>query len=242
MPAVPHADQPIRPASTVCVLRRRASLEVLMVERVRSAAFVGGAYVFPGGAVDDVDHGRIAGELFGASELAPFWSAAVRETFEEAGVVIPAGSVDVELPTGLRGAAYLKALAQSGYRFDPARLALLSNWVTPRGQPRRFDTRFFVTAVPSDTEARPDLAEVVDTTWVTPAEALLRYRQRRWKLPPPTVKTLEFLARFDDPEAVIAHAHDQTEVPRIAPRMVFHDSGKVTILMPGDAGYDEVEP
>ncbi len=242
MPVVPHADQPIRPASTVCVLRQRDTLQVLMVERVRSAAFVGGAYVFPGGAVDKIDHGRVAGELFGTDEPAPYWSAAVRETFEEAGVVIPAGSVESHFPSGLRGGAYLKALSEAGYRFDPSRLVYLSNWVTPRGQPRRFDTRFFVTAVPPDTEARPDLAEVVDATWVTPKQALDRYHERQWKLPPPTVKTLQFLAGFDEAEAVVAHAGSQTEVPRIAPRMRFHDSGKVTILMPGDPGYDEVEP
>jgi 8-oxo-dGTP pyrophosphatase MutT (NUDIX family) len=240
--AVPHADQPIRPASTVCVLRRRDRLQVLMVERARGSAFVGGAFVFPGGAVDDVDRGPVAAELFGVSEMAPYWSAAVRETFEEAGVVIPGASVEQTPAPGLHGEAYLQALRDAGYWFDPAELPWLSNWVTPRGQPRRFDTRFFVAAVHEETEARPDLTEVVDALWVAPSQALENHRERRWRLPPPTLETLQLLGRFEEPTEVVALARSQVEVPKIAPRMRFGDDGTVTILMPGDPGYDEVEP
>ena len=123
-------DQPIRDASTVCVVRPGADgIEVLMVRRASSSVFVGGAHVFPGGALDVVDRSETARKLFGDGPLSPWLSAAVRETAEEAGLVVPTG--EIEAPRKTRGMDLLRALDEAGYVFDPSRFAYLSNWVTP---------------------------------------------------------------------------------------------------------------
>lgn len=229
-------DQPIRDASTVCVVRPGArGLEVLMVRRATSSVFVGGAYVFPGGAVDGVDRSDTARELFGESPLSPWLSAAVRETAEEAGLIVPTGSIAA--PRTSRGFELLHSLAGSGYRFDRSRFAYLSNWVTPRGQPRRFDTKFFVTDAPEQTTATPDGAEVTETVWITPREALDRRSRGEWMLVRPTIATLKTLSEFEETSAVLAFAQAQDSIPRIEPQIVERD-GRLRILMPGDPGYE----
>ena len=232
-------DQPIRDASTVCVVKPGVGgLEVLMVRRATSSVFVGGAYVFPGGALDEVDRSDTARRLFGDGPLSPWLSAAVRETAEEAGLVVPTGPI--ETPRTAHGVELLRALDDAGYAFDRSRLAYLSNWVTPKGQPRRFDTRFFVTDAPEYAQASPDGTEVTDTVWVAPGDALEHRARGEWTLVPPTIATLETLAEFDDAAAVLAFAHRQESVPRFEPRVV-RQEGTLKILMPGDAGYDEAE-
>ncbi|GBD85057.1 NUDIX domain protein [bacterium BMS3Abin02] len=236
---LPYADQPIREASTVCVLRPGAEgLEVLMVRRAVSSAFVGGAYVFPGGAVDAADRSDTARRIFGDGETSPWLSAGVRETAEEAGVVIPAGPGQPAIPRGVKGSRLLGMLDHDGYVFDERRFAYLSNWVTPKGQPRRFDTRFFVTDAPAGLEAAPDAAEVTEAVWVTPHDALAYRRERGWTLIDPTVATLKLLGAYEDPGAVLAFAERQVSVPRIEPRIVMR-FGSLRLLMPGDPGYDE---
>jgi len=209
-----------------------------MVRRAGASVFVGGAYVFPGGALDAVDRSETARRLFGAGEDSPWISAGVRETAEEAGVAVPTGSVDV--PRTLRGGTLLEALANAGYRFDADRFAYLSNWLTPKGPPRRFDTRFFVTDAPPTTEAFPDTEEVTEATWVSPRAALDWGRTGQWTLVPPTVATLQLLDAFDCPAAVLAFARGQKSVPRIEPRLV-RRGGTLEVLMPGDAGYEDAE-
>ena len=209
-----------------------------MVRRASASAFVGGAYVFPGGALDDADRSELARRLFGVGAASPWWSAAVRETAEEAGVVVPTGQPRSVIPDGTKGIGLLESLEAGGYRFDASRFAYLSNWVTPRGQPRRFDTRFFVTDAPGNLEAAPDASEVTEAVWVTPRDALVHRKERRWAMVPPTVATLRLLAEYEDPTAVLAFAAGQASVPRVEPRIVIRD-GKPRILMPGDPGYAE---
>lgn len=232
-------DQPIRDASTVCVVRPGTDgIEVLMVRRASSSVFVGGAHVFPGGALDAVDRSETARKLFGDGPLSPWLSAAVRETAEEAGLIVPTGRI--EAPRKTRGMDLLRALDEAGYVFDPSRFAYLSNWVTPKGQPRRFDTRFFVTDAPEKTQASPDATEVTETVWVTPSAALDHWSRGEWMLVQPTLSTLRTLAEFDETEAVLSFAHSQTFIPRIEPRVIRRD-GTLRILMPGDAGYEEAD-
>ncbi|MFZ0492972.1 MAG: NUDIX domain-containing protein [Acidimicrobiia bacterium] len=232
-------DQPIRDASTVCVVRPSAGgLEVLMVRRAASSVFVGGAHVFPGGALDAVDRSETARKLFGDDPISPWLSAAVRETAEEAGLVVPTGQI--ETPSRAHGMELLHALDDAGYVFDPSRFAYLSNWVTLKGQPRRFDTKFFVTDAPEQTRASPDAAEVTETVWVTPSDALDHWSRGEWMLVRPTLATLRTLAGFDETEAVLSFAHSQTSISRIEPRVV-QQGGTLKILMPGDAGYEEAD-
>ena len=209
-----------------------------MVRRATSSAFVGGAHVFPGGAVDAADRSDVARRIFGDDETSPWLSAAVRETAEEAGVIIPAGPGQPAVPKGVKGSRLLGILDDDGYVFDAKRFAYLSNWLTPKGQPRRFNTRFFVTDAPAGLEAAPDAAEVTEAIWVTPHDALAYRRERKWTLVPPTVATLKLLGAYEDPREVLAFAEGQAFVPRIEPRIVIHE-GSLRILMPGDSGYEE---
>jgi 8-oxo-dGTP pyrophosphatase MutT (NUDIX family) len=227
---------PARPASTVIVLRPSSDgFELLMVRRAERAEFMGDAYVFPGGSVDDIDRDDLALRAVhwtGDPEEAPWRAAALRELVEEAGLSIGDGPLSV---TGL-GAEVYEAVIATDSRLDASRLAYLSNWVTPVGLPKRFDTRFYVAIVEVGTEAAADAVEVFDSVWVRPADALARSEE--WKLPFPTRRHLEFLTEFVSPESVMAHAADLETVPRIEPRLAVGDNGTIRVLLPGDSGYE----
>ena len=224
----------IRPASTVCRLRPQPhGMEVLMVRRSAASAFVGGAYVFPGGAVDDDDHSDLARQAVGGvddPEMFPWAAAALREAAEESGVLVMA-KPDPAL-VGLHGSDLYTALVAAGMTLDGSRLAYLSNWVTPAGEARRFDTRFFVAEVAAGTEAHADEHEVTEATWVSASEALERAKQRLWFMIPPTLLTLRTLARFETPAEAIAFARSQDGVPRIEPKLVVGEGGSIKILIP----------
>lgn len=206
-----------------------------MVRRAERAEFMGDAYVFPGGSVDDVDRGDLARRAVrwsGDPEEAPWRAAALRELVEEAGLPLGDGPLDI---TGL-GAGVYEAVIAAGARLDASRLAYLSNWVTPVGLPKRFDTRFYTAVVDAGTEAAADAVEVFDSVWVRPTDALARSDE--WNLPFPTRRHLEFLAQFAAPESVMAHAEDLGAVPRIEPRVAIGDNGIVRVLLPGEPGYE----
>lgn len=231
----------IRPAATVCLLRPEPEgMEVLMVRRAPASAFVGGAYVFPGGAVDDDDHSDLARQAVAGvedPEMFPWAAAALREAAEEAGVLVMSTPDPALL--GLHGSDLYEALVATGAALDGARLAYLSNWITPAGEPRRFDTRFFLAEVTAGTEAQADEHEVTEATWTTPAKALEQARQREWFMLPPTVLTLRTLARFETPGDAVLFARSQDHVPRIEPKLVVGEGGSIQILMPGQSGYDD---
>lgn len=231
----------IRPASTVCLLRpAEEAMEVLMVRRSSASAFVGGAYVFPGGAVDEDDHSDLARRTVTGvddPEMLPWAAAALREAAEEAGVLIMADP-DASL-RNLHGSDLYRGLLASELTLDGSRLAYLSNWVTPAGEPRRFDTRFFLAEVAAGTQAQADEHEVTEATWIAPAQALERARQRDWFMIPPTVLTLRTLARFATPGEALTYARSQDTVPRIEPKLVVAEDGSIQILMPGQHGYDD---
>ena len=231
----------VRRATTVCVLRPGPGVEVLMVRRADRSAFMGGAHVFPGGAIDGVDEGPDAVRAVSAVEgdHLPWVAAGLREVAEEAGILITEDPVPPGLAAGLHGAELYRALAATGHRLAGPALAYLSNWVTPPGPPRRFDTRFYVTEVPAGTEAHADETEVTEAVWVAPRRALQLGDSGEWKLYFPTVRHLELLADFDTPAAAVAHARSLDEVERVAPRMVREHDGSVRVLVPGDRGYDQ---
>jgi 8-oxo-dGTP pyrophosphatase MutT (NUDIX family) len=216
-----------------------------MVRRASASEFVGGAYVFPGGALDEEDGSDLAGRAVAGvddAEMLPWVAAAVRETAEESGVLLlssPQGDADL---VGLHGMDLFRAVVEAGTTFDGGGLAYLSNWVTPVSEPRRFDTRFFLAEVPAGTEARPDEHEITDAVWIRPHQALKRARQREWFMLPPTILTLRTLDRFDTPEEAVEFARAQTQVPRIEPMIVVGDDGQIRLLMPGQGGYDGPQP
>lgn len=265
----PASEQPpLRNAATVMLVRDGADgIEVFMLRRNLNSDFVGGAYVFPGGAVDPHDSsaehenlstGRSDAEASAALGLPSgglaYWVAAVRECFEEAGVLLahgPDGAVvsfadpavaarfdahRTELNAGNR--KLLDILRDEGLAMPGDRIHYWSHWITPVGPPRRFDTRFFVCAAPPEQVALHDDAETIDNMWIRPADALEKGRRGEIEIIFPTVKNLESIARFGTSAELLAAASQVGSIPTILPRIVQRD-GRVDVLIPGDPGYDE---
>ena len=228
------------PSSTVCVLRDgEDGPEVLMVRRSRTMDFMGGTWVFPGGRIDAVDHEEVATTAVGGHD--PWRAAAVRELAEEVGVWITNPDVPAATAAGwshLRGEEVFVAVNGSGRRFDGGRLELISNWITPEGLPRRYDTRFFVVGVDPSVSGVADGSEIVECMWTTPEAALVRGASGAWGVPFPTRKHLHLFTEFPSVEAIVAHAAATTVVP-ILPRVTATPDGGPGLTMPGS---DEVEP
>jgi hypothetical protein len=204
-----------------------------------------GAWVFPGGVVDQVDGGERAVAAMSGSiddEVRPWIAAAVRELVEEVQVWVTAEPVILEQPEEwLRDEAVFDAAIERGLRFDADRLVYFANWITPTMVPVRFDTRFFAVEVAPGTGAFPEPSELDAAAWVTPIDALARGRSGEWVVPFPTMKTLEFLAGFDTVAELIAHARGLPMVPAIQPRMRVGADGALEVVLPGEAGFDALE-
>lgn len=233
----PDSPAPPRPAATVVLLRDgEDGAETFLLRRNRSSGFVPGAFVFPGGRVDaaDADPALAARALDLPQEPEPaWWMAALRETFEETGVLLAepaAGAADAALVVRLRDdlledrttlAAVLDALAA---RPDFARMAHIAHWITPVAEPRRYDTRFFLAAVPAGVEATPDAREMSEACWIRPAAALERFRAGELPMVFPTVHTLELLAPFETAAAAMEALRGRP-VRAILPRLVRRPEG-----------------
>ncbi len=265
---------PVRPAATVMLVRdaagagRASSLEVLMVRRNLRSDFVGGAYVFPGGAVDPHDGGAEAEAActgrsdaqasallgLGSGGLA-YWVAVVRETFEEAGLLLAERPDGPALLSGdpAEEARFTAARAEVNagtLRFldlcRDERLAMqvgdihyFAHWVTPRGAPRRYDTRFFVAAAPPGQKAAHSAGETIAEVWITPEEALARHRSGEIEIIFPTIRNLQVIGRFSaSAELLAAAARASSSVPIIEPRVVADGNG-MRIVLPGDSTYEE---
>lgn len=263
---IDHPDPesvPVRDAATVMLLRDGdRGLEVCMLQRNLNSDFVGGAYVFPGGAVDPEDaDDDVVGVCAGRDDPAAsrlvgvergglaFWVAAVRESFEEAGVLLaahPDGEVvsfrdeqvaqrfvrhRAEVDSGRRRLAAV--CAEEGLCLTVGDMHYFSRWVTPLGAPRRYDTRFFVAAAPREQVALHDDREVIGTRWLTPREALADHEAGRMTMIFPTVRTMVALDRFDAADEVLAHAAAQAQVPAVLP-MLQDEGGGLRLLLPGD--------
>ena len=177
---------PARPAATVLLLRDGPSgPETFMVVRHREIEFAAGALVFPGGSVDAAD-AEIASGLGSTDPLAAFRVAAVREAFEESGLLLarteagaaldPAQGAAIALAhrealnAGSRGFAAL--LQAEGLRPDIEALVPFAHWVTPSDLSKRFDTHFFLAPAPGGHAATHDGHEAVDSIWISPGQAL----------------------------------------------------------------------
>jgi 8-oxo-dGTP pyrophosphatase MutT (NUDIX family) len=250
-----------RPASTVVVLRDCATgPEVFMVRRHERTVFMGGAYVFPGGRVDAVDHEgdnawcdgvEHASKQLAAlapSEAVAYHVAAARELFEEAGVLLArdeAGSfaslANAEDHARLKhdreevhaGRTSLRAIVdRERLRLALDTLILFSHWVTPPIDTRQFDTRFFMTRIPPDQTPAHDETETTHSTWITPAHAMAQARAGDMVLPPPTWTTLRELEAFASVEEALAWAR-RRHVTRRMPKVLERD-GQRLLVLPGD--------
>ena len=260
-------DPPVTPrdSATVILLRDGArGLEVFMLERHIASDFAGGAYVFPGGTIDDRDTDPEAARFLdgpAASEAAAlidapdhlalaFYLCAIRETFEEAGVLLARRNGEhVRLNAeSERFAAHRRELAgrggalaafadREGVRFAGDLLHYYSRWITPEFSPKRYDARFFVAAMPGDQEPLHDDIETTASTWIRPDDAIAQARDGAFSIIFPTRKTLEDLATFGTAEQVIASTA-QKDVPAILPTVVISD-GQARVVLPGDPTLHE---
>lgn len=244
-----------------------AGFEVLMLKRNLNSDFVGGAYVFPGGGVDELDASPdsellVAGlrdvdashRLNLADGGLAYYVACLRELFEEAGLLL-ARTPDGELvrfddpAVHDRFAAHRRAVNGSERRFldivaeeqlqlDLSALEYFAHWVTPVGPPRRYDTRFFVALAPEYQVAAHDAGETIADEWVRPHEALERHRAGELEMIFPTIRNLEAIADLPHAAAVLDHAKTLRDIPRIEPKFVTID-GEVAIVMPGDPEWTD---
>ncbi len=242
-------------------------MEVLMVRRNLNSDFVGGAYVFPGGSVDLADGGAEAeaacegrsdaeaSALLGVpSGGLAYWLAALRETFEEAGLLLARRPEGPDLLAGdpaeeARFIAERAAVNAGTRRFldlcrdEHLRLMVgdvhyFAHWITPKGAPRRFDTRFFVAGAPPGQKAAHDAGETIAEVWITPKAALAGHREGKFEIIFPTIRNLQAIGRFrTSGELLAAAAAASSAVPTIEPRVIADGNG-VRIVLPGDEGFE----
>jgi 8-oxo-dGTP pyrophosphatase MutT (NUDIX family) len=252
------------PAATVILVREgTGGPEVYMVQRHAQMAFMGGAHVFPGGRVDEADR-RMASDptlapvepgeprLDGLDEPdgRAYLVAAARELFEEAGILLAVGrdggalDLDRASPPWLlewrhglsrRDITLSSVLAAMRARLTLSGLVSLSHWVTPAGEPRRYDTRFFVTRLPRAQRAAHDTLEATDGIWIRPADAVAANAQRRLRLPPPTLRTLQDFSDLADVETVLART-GRVPYRRLEP-VLAQAGGRRMLVLPGDPLY-----
>lgn len=253
-------DDPVVPrqAATIVLMRDGPALgrppEILLVRRVRSSAFVPGAWVFPGGRVDEADRADAAlGRWHPSSagvdladrldvrldEAAGFLNAALRECLEETG--IGAGLVrlggpadDRELTATARSTVrrrllrdeldWARTLDALDAHVDVTRIAYVAHWVTPVQEPRRYDTRFFLAGVSRRAELELSEREMNAGTWLPAADALGLHERGEMPMVFPTIRTVESLADLPSVDAALAH-FAEGRIPRILPRLIAEEDG-----------------
>lgn len=247
---------PALPSATVMLVRDHPGLEVLMVRRHHQIDFASGALVFPGGKVDPGDsEAGWAGHCFGWDEVGPqerpYRICAVREAFEESGVLIARHAGDATWSIGARATAERPALAAGrvtfrdlvaglGLRLDLAAMIPFAHWITPAAIARRFDTRFYLMTAPPDQLAACDGCETVDAEWIAPAEALRLQAAGERTVLFPTRLNLALLGRSGSVAEALAAAAARPVVP-VQPT-VSREGGARLLHIPPDAGYGAVPP
>lgn len=251
----------VRRAATVVVARDAGALEVLMLKRNRRSVFVPDMWVFPGGAVDAEDHhDDLAGRLRGLDEVmhaidmsavdaAAHWAAVLRETYEEAGLMLghdadgrPWNDDDLRTHERWRDALndgstdLATFVAASDLVLDAAAVRYIARFVTPVGPPRRYDARFFLAPNPPSQTASIDDDEAVEHRWVSPAEALAESRAGEMVMMTPTIAVLARLSRYRSVEQAIAAADSDAPPQQMRLRQGGHDLDR--ILFPGDPDYE----
>jgi 8-oxo-dGTP pyrophosphatase MutT (NUDIX family) len=225
----------LREASSVILLRRAkpVGFEVFLLRRTKGASFMASAFVFPGGAAEPGEDAR---------------TAAARELFEEAGVLLAKdageGAETVEAPSmkTLRkrmNAGEQNVLASAGLAWATDSLHPWSHWITPSIEPKRFSARFFVCEMPSGQTPTFDAVETVEQMWIRPADAIARAGELN--LPPPQVRTCWELSAYETIDQVLAAARDRQAEPHpIMPRLRMIVAGELPcLLLPWDPDYTD---
>jgi 8-oxo-dGTP pyrophosphatase MutT (NUDIX family) len=243
-----------RASATVLIVRdTQAGLEVFMIARDRQVDMATGAVIFPGGKVDPDDRSAAWGTL--SAPQAPdraYWIAAVRETFEESGLLIAkseTGTIDAEsaahIATHLRTPLLDQAVKFSQLMTEKALspaldlMAPFAHWVTPVSVPKRFETHFFLIAALEGQTAVHDGREAVSSFWMRPKDLLAEAEAGRQTLVPPTRLNIELLSESDTVAHALAAARAR-KVVTVTPTMTKIDGG-MRLSIPADAGYRTTE-
>lgn len=268
--AVP-VKQPVvpAPAATVVLLRDRPAggFEILLMQRHRRSSFAPGDFVFPGGKLEPDDNPEDAArwctglDVAGAARTlalddAPatalgYWIGAIRETFEEAGVLLATTAdgrpvrlsadtiADYRRAIRADNRAFWTLIRKEDLRLATDRLVYFAHWITPAGLPQRFDTRFFAAPMPDGQEAVGDDHEIVSLRWLSPREALDAHQRGELSLRNPTVRNLMLLDGAASSAEVLARLRGRP-VTTVRPKVVFDAQGNRKVFNPWDPGYDEV--
>lgn len=251
-----------RPAATVIMLRdsidNNTGLEVFLIRRHLKSNVLGGAFVFPGGKLDQLDAALDTAEhldqpiakLYSALNepdidaltAASLYIAAVREVFEESGILFAEGATQAHAECAAamlrEGKTFGTVLVDMQLRLQTTSLAPWSRWITPVSPSvmnKRFDTRFFVAAAPAGQVAAHDNIEATESVWLTPRAALEQHRDALIEMAPPQIMTLAHLSRFGSVAAAMADARSR-QPPTIQPHPIDIDGTRV-ICYPGDAEH-----
>jgi 8-oxo-dGTP pyrophosphatase MutT (NUDIX family) len=254
---------PARPSATIVVAREgQSAAEILLVRRRAGDAF-GDSYAFPGGIVDHDESGahifcagRSAEEADAILDIADgldYYSAAIRELFEETGILLARdlagnwaadepdmGQLREDVDKGkLRWADFLR---QKNLCMAADVLHYFAYWETPYVRPKRWQTRFFIAALPPGQTATHDGSEVTDIRWLTAADALSLGKLGQLPMPYPTTMNLRNLVGMNTVAELVAWAETQPAlgIEKIRPVEKRID-GKAYVLIPGDEGYDGVD-
>lgn len=267
-----HSATPIvpRPAATVILARNVSDgIEVFMMERTTAVEFAKGMHVFPGGALDPSDHhaemaslccgldDQRASQMLGIEQggLA-YWIAAIRECFEESGLLLgyretgqllslspeeASRLAALRIEMAKNNVSFLNILQREAVTAATDSIAYYSHWVTQAGRPRRYDTRFFVAQAPEGQTALQDDHETVGQLWVRPEHAIEMHRTGALSMMFPTVKTLESLTPFKSVEELMAYARKPRAKQVMAPVTGMAPNGEARTLIPGDFAYAEIK-
>ncbi|MDY6855810.1 MAG: NUDIX hydrolase [Thermodesulfobacteriota bacterium] len=256
-----------RDAATTIIIRDvdppMSGIEVLMVQRHEKSHFAGNAYVFPGGVMEESDYEPqmeslclgltfqqakcIITDTSHPERALGFFIAAIRETFEEVGILFAYQStselLSFDVEESLRFDSYRKNVQRNLISFKEMilneklllavdQLNYFAHWITPEAAPIRFDTHFFIAPAPTGQAAVHDTIETTQHLWISPKEALNRHKQDLFPMLPPTVSNLNLLSCFSNVDEAVTSMQDK-KIPTILPRVVI-ENGKTKVLMPWD--------
>lgn len=262
MPSPP----PMRDAATIILVREKNHQpQIYLMKRNVKSSFMGGYYVFPGGVVEDQDReieswklsidvtlseleSRFCDDRFDIDSAVCFGIAAIRETLEEAGVLIAVSDdkktddftcmADLRLEKDLPDNWFNNKMVADNWMLGFSRLGCWSHWITPEQMKKRFDTRFFLVMMPENQTCVPDDTETKHGIWATPQKALEQNLTARIPLSPPTIVTLTQLADFPTLTAFETQIQGRSWGDPIEPIMMKTSEGPV-IIEPWDSQFNE---
>jgi 8-oxo-dGTP pyrophosphatase MutT (NUDIX family) len=241
------------PSATLVLARHHAAgIEVYLLRRNPASRFMPGTYVFPGGNMEaedmdtafwknhvDLPEDQLARALDGdVDRMLPYAVAAIRETWEEAGLLLaaPMRGFSGPEPVATNGTPFTRQIQGGGLGLSISRLGRWHHWITPELMPRRFDTFFFTAPVEQDQHCRPDNRETVHGTWISPLKALTENAQGILPLSPPTLVTLHQMLPFADLDTLMVEARSRSWPIPIMPRLWPLEKSAL-IIEPWDPDY-----